>query len=178
MKKRRVNKEAAIDAIIKELEKGITYTDALEVLKSKWIISRSSFDNYWKEARHRMEVRRKKIEKELMKHRLEHEKKSLNEDIMTIQKRKKWLTRIINAKTTVVKKGRSYLEIIKYEDGREEIITVQDKYRAIQELNRMDGAYAPNRVHVAEDKTGFTIDYEKLSDSTLKELLGQIKGDV
>lgn len=78
---------------------------------------------------------------------LQTKKEELKSEILSIQQRKEFLTKLITAKTRVTQFGKATIETFQdnEDDDRLEIITNDIKIRALQELNKMDGAYTPTQ---------------------------------
>ena len=117
----KINKQKAIELILSELEKGSTYSECLGVLGGKWGLPKTTFDRYWKEANIKYLSLKEEIEKELMKERVEEEKKRLKSNILTKTQRMQLASDI------ALSKDASY----------------SDKLKALDYLSKIEGDYAP-----------------------------------
>jgi uncharacterized protein (DUF885 family) len=139
------NEQAQINFIIECLRKGEKRKDILTKFKKNWQnISTSTFDKRLGKAKIQIQSElstiKKKIDKNLAE---EYEKRKKN--IMSFIERQEYLTKIITCKTDLQQFGNSYFQVLEFEDGRKEVITLSDKLKAIAELNKMDGAYAATK---------------------------------
>lgn len=63
--------------------------------------------------------------------------KKKEQNYMSREERREYLTWIVNAKTDIAKIGNQFFEVYVHPDGRKEIITNADRQRAISILNKM-----------------------------------------
>ena len=61
--KTKINKDKAVELILDEIEKGLTFNDCMAVILSKVQLNERTFADYWKEAQETYRERRKAIEK-------------------------------------------------------------------------------------------------------------------
>lgn len=57
-----ISKIKAVELILKEVNKGTTFTDAFQVISSKYKLNEATFSKYWKEAKAKYEARQQKVE--------------------------------------------------------------------------------------------------------------------
>lgn len=117
----KINKQKAIELILSELEKGSTYSECLGVIGGNWGVSDTSFDRYWKEANIEYLSIKRDVEKELMKERVEEERKRLKSNILTKTQRMQLASDIA----------------LSEESG------YNDKLKALDYLSKIEGDYAP-----------------------------------
>lgn len=83
--------------------------------------------------------------------------------IMTVAERIDFLTRIITAQTDVKKIGSQAFPLIEFEENgttRKEIIYLTDKLKALAELNKMGGDYAPSKTDITSGGKEITIQFK------------------
>lgn len=147
------SKQVIIDAIIKEIEQGKTYTKAMAVNGRKWQMPERTFNRYWKTANIQHTTKQEAIKKELEEIDKQMAIESRKKAILSADERKEYLTKIITAKIDLKKIGNMHAPIWEKEDGTKEIIDVQDKLKALAELNKMEGDYAPTKVEQSGNMT-------------------------
>lgn len=136
------NKQIIIDAIVKEIEKGITYKKALGVIGGKWAIPSTTFDRYWKTANGQHTERQQIIKGKLAIIDEQAAIKARKKDIMTADERKEWLTKIINGELKFKKPFVIGGKIMEYPAEPDS----NDRIKAIDLLNKMDGEYAATKI--------------------------------
>ena len=126
---------------------GLTTEDILALICTNFHLTRRSFFNYLEEAQETHSKEQQEIELLAREQLLQSKKEELKSEILSIQQRKEFLTKLITAKTRVTQFGKATIETFQNEDDddRLEIITNDIKIRALQELNKMDGAYTPTQ---------------------------------
>ena len=150
------NKQIIIDAIIKGIEQGKTFDTCLKLCGTKWNLTRSTFIRRWKDANEQHIAKQCGIKSKLAiideQAAIEARKKA----IMSADERKEYLTKLISgeikAKQPFVIAGK----IMEYPSEPNH----SDRIRAIAELNKMEGDYAPTKVaqtNGAGDDVGPTI---------------------
>lgn len=150
--KRRPNKQAAIDMILAELQKGATYSDCYEVILSNFKLSEPTFSKYWKEANEAHSKAREEIKEALRGEVLEAEKERLKKAILTKDQRMEIASDIARGKPWRV--GQSILSP-----------SAGDRLRALDYLAKVDGDYAPVRQK---------IDYGDLSEEQLDAIIKEL----
>ena len=145
--KPRISKQKAISEIVKGLRKGYSREDILAGIGVKWQIATRTFDRYFPEAQESHSKEQQEIERLAREQLLQTKKEELKSEILSIQQRKEFLTKLITAKTRVTQFGKATIETFQdnEDDDRLEIITNDIKIKALQELNKMDGAYTPTQ---------------------------------
>ena len=151
-KKPRISKQKAISEIVKGLRRGLTRDVLLAKIGEKWQIAERTFDRYLDEAREKHTQEQQEAERVVHEQLIQAKKEELKSDIITIQQRKEYLTRIVTAETDIRTIGKSTVEVLEHPDGRREIITNALRINALQELNRMDGAYSPEKFEDVTDR--------------------------
>ncbi len=135
------NKQTIIDLLIKEIEQGKERGKLLAIFSKKWQLSQRTFDRYWKVANEQHVVRQQAIKTELDKQDIELAKDARKRAIMSVIERKEYLTKIVNGEILIKKP-------IVTKDGIKNVPFEPDhteRLRALAELNKMDGDYAPGR---------------------------------
>lgn len=143
--KPRISKQKAISEIVKGLRKGLTTEDILALICTHFHLTRRSFFNYLEEAQETHSKEQQEIERLAREQLLQTKKEELKSEILSIQQRKEFLTKLITAKTRVTQFGKATIETLENDDGRLEVVTNDIKIKALQELNKMDGAYTPTQ---------------------------------
>lgn len=143
--KPRISKQKAISEIVKGLRKGYSRDVIFAKIRNNSQIGIRTLDTYLPEAQELHFKEQQEIERLAREQILEAKKEELKSEILSIQQRKEFLTKLITAKTDVTQFGKTTIETLKNDDGRLEVITNDIKIRALQELNKMDGAYTPTQ---------------------------------
>ena len=143
--KPRISKQKAISEIVKGLRKGLATEDVFSGIVSKSQITERTLYRYLEEAKAIHFKEQQEIERLAREQLLQTKKEELKSEIISIQKRKEYLTKVVTAETDLVPIGKTAVEVLTHDDGRREIITNDIRIRALQELNRMDGAYTPTQ---------------------------------
>lgn len=142
MKQLQSNKQIIVDAIIHELKNGKERGNFMARVCKKWQISVRTFDRYLKIAQEQHCAMHQAIEKELAEVDKQAAIDGRKRAIMTINERKLVLTQIATGNLKLKKWwiGKDY-EIAKVVSP-----DYSDRRAAIAELNKMDGAYAPEKI--------------------------------
>ena len=143
--KPRISKQKAISEIVKGLRKGLATENILSGIVSKSQITERTLYRYLEEAKTIHFKEQQEVERLAREQLLQTKKEELKSDIISIQKRKEYLTKVVTAETDLIQVGKATVEVLTHDDGRREIITNDIRIRALQELNRMDGAYTPTQ---------------------------------
>jgi len=128
MEKKRISKDKAIEVILKQKDKGLTYTDTFDVIRRKATLSETAFKTYWNEANEIYLQRQEVIDNELMNIRTELEKEALKMAILTKHERMKIASEIANDKVAFA--------------------SVADRIRALDYLSKIEGDYSPEKIDV------------------------------
>lgn len=94
------NKENIVNEMLLELEKGISFSDCLVLVGTKWNLPKTTFSRYWKTANERHAVKQEAIQKELLAVSTEAEINKLKTAIFTKDKAMKLLVKIAKNKDT------------------------------------------------------------------------------
>jgi hypothetical protein len=135
------NKQIIIDAIIKEIENGKERGKVLATLGKKWQLSQRTFDRYWKTAGEQHTVKQQAIKNAIANDTTIKELEAKKQAIMTAIERKEKLTKIANGEQTPVQQMLGNGKISKGFI----LPTLADQMKAIAELNKMEGDYAPTK---------------------------------
>lgn len=151
-KKPRISKQKAISEIVKGLRKGYSRDVIFAKIRNNSQIGVRTLDTYLPEAQELHSKEQEEVERLAREQILQAKKKELKSDIISIQKRKEYLTKVVTAETDLIQVGKATVEVLTHDDGRREIITNDIRIRALQELNRMDGAYTPTQFEDVTDR--------------------------
>jgi len=129
----KISKSKAIELIIQELDKGITYSECFSVTFSTFQLTERTFANYWKEANTLYSERQKSIQSELMSVRIDHEKERLKKDLLTLDEKRE-----ISAK---IARGESY------ESGGEIVVpSPSDRLKAMEYDSKLVGDLSATKI--------------------------------
>ena len=137
MDKKRISKEKAIEVILKQKDKGLTYTDTFDVIKRNATLSESSFKIYWNEANVIYSERQEAINAIMIEQRVEIEKEALKQAILTKYERMEISSDIAR--------------------GDVAFSTVADRIRALDYLSKIEGDYAPSKTDITTNGKDFDI---------------------
>ena len=143
--KPRISKQKAISEIVKGLRKGYSRDVIFATIRKNSQIGVRTLDTYLPEAQELHFKEQQEIERLAREQLLQTKKEELKSEILSIQQRKEFLTKLITAKTKVTQFGKATIETLENDDGRLEVVTNDIKIKALQELNKMDGAYTPTQ---------------------------------
>jgi len=143
--KPRISKQKAISEIVKGLRKGYSRDVIFATIRKNSQIGIRTLDTYLPEAQELHSKEQQELERLAREQLLQTKKEELKSEIISIQKRKEYLTKVVTAETDLIQVGKTTVEVLTHDDGRREIITNDIRIRALQELNRMDGAYTPTQ---------------------------------
>ena len=143
--KPRISKQKAISEIVKGLRKGLATEDIFSGIVSKSQITERTLYRYLEEAKAVHSKEQQELERLAREQLLQTKKEELKSEILSIQQRKEFLTKVVTAKTDLIQVGKATVEVLTHDDGRREIITNDIRIKALQELNKMDGAYTPTQ---------------------------------
>jgi hypothetical protein len=138
-----------IDEIIKHIEKGEKRGKVLGIIGKKWEISRTSFDRIWKIANIEASERQRKGKEAADKAYINAKADAAKKAVMSKQERLEYLTNIIKGEIKTPKLFFTDGLITKYLVEADCI----ERIKAISELNKMEGDYAPAKV-AQTDKDG------------------------
>ena len=161
--KPRISKQKAISEIVKGLRKGYSRDVIFATIRNNSQIGIRTLDTYLPEAQELHFKEQREAERVAREQLIQAKKEELKSDIISIQKRKEYLTKVVTAKTDLVQVGKATVEVLTHDDGRREIITNDTRIKALQELNRMDGAYSPEIININQ-KTELSASPKTLDD--------------
>lgn len=151
------SQQIIIDAISKGIEQGLDRGKLLATVGKKWQISNRTFDRHWKKANEQHLVKQTAIKSKLAiideQAAIEARKKA----IMSADDRKEYLTKLISGE---IKAKRPFViggKIMEYPEEP----THSDRLKALAELNKMEGDYAPTKVSAIITHLGKDLAEEK-----------------
>ena len=136
------NKKAITDSIIKMIEQGIATEKICSVICSKFQFTERTFYNHYKNAQEQHRIRHESIKKELMAVDTQSAIEARKKAIMTSDDRKELLTKIATGEFRFKKPFVINGKIMEYSSEPD----VVERMKAIAELNKMEGDYAPSKV--------------------------------
>ena len=165
-----------IEFIKNHLRKGEKRKSILGKFGKKWEnVSRTTFDRRLRLAEESLKIENENISlktQTLVADEI-HNRKMI---IMDAMERKEWLTKIIMKDLKVMKVGGSTQMVHEYtdKDGKvlTEIISYDHKLKALSELNKMEGDYAPTKVANTDSKGN---DIKSATDEQFEKLLNAAK---
>ena len=160
-KKPRISKQKAISEIVKGLRKGYSRDVIFATICNNFQISIRTLDTYLLKAEQIHNKEQQEVQRLAHEQLIEAKKEELKSDIISIQKRKEYLTKVVTSETDLIQVGKVTVEVLTHDDGRREIITNDIRIKALQELNRMDGAYSPELINI---KTELSASPKTLND--------------
>lgn len=134
-------KQVQIDFIIKCLNLGQERSEVLGKVGKKWETSRTTFDRLWKIAKEQHVVKRKRINDAIEQDNTIKELEAVKSNIMTAIERKIYLTKVLNGELKIKKPFVIAGKIMEYPAEPDHA----DRLKALAELNKMDGEYAPQK---------------------------------
>ena len=157
------NKQVIIDAIIVGIEFGKSRGNLLATVVKKWQLSQRTFDRLWKIANEQHVVKQGSINKEILILDTNAAIEARKAAIMTAIERKEWLTNVINGNLLAIKTFVVNGEL----QNSPEAPNHNDRLKALAELNKMEGDYAPTRQELT-GKNGNPIEVDVVYEITLK----------
>lgn len=150
----KTTKQIILSAIISKLEKGLATEKICSAICSKFQFTERTFYNHFKKANLQHIEKQELIKSQLDIIEVESAKERKKRDIMDADDRREWLTSMILKKTKVMKVGGSTQMVHEYQDAdgryQTEIISYDHKLKALAELNKMDGDYAPAKIAMTD----------------------------
>jgi hypothetical protein len=141
-------KKVIIDYVVSCLKNGEQRAAILVKVGKKWGTSKSAFDRLLKIAKEQHNNERETINKELAELDIQTAIEARKKTIMTADERKVYLTQIIKGE---VKFKRLFViggQIMEYPSEPD----IMDRLKAIAELNKMEGSYAPSKIATTDTK--------------------------
>jgi hypothetical protein len=163
------NKQIIIDAIIKEIEKGKATDKICAAICRKFQFSERTFYNHFKKASEQHKIKQQAIKEEIAEVDKQAAIEARKKAIMTADERKEYLTRIANGEIKFKKPFIISGKIMEYPSEPDAI----ERMRAIAELNKMEGDYAPTKVANTDSKGN---DVTPLTDKQVDKILEKIDG--
>lgn len=142
------SKQVIIDAIIKEIEQGKTYTKVMAVNGRKWQMPERTFNRYWKTANEQHIVKQQEIKKELAEVDKQAAIEARKKAVMSKQERLETLTKIAKGELKVKRPFIIGGRIMEYPSEPD----AMERKAAIAEMNKMEGDYAPSKVAQTDSK--------------------------
>ena len=136
------------DYIVTCLKKGMQSGKILAQVGKKWQKSVRTANRLLKVAKEQHTIEQAAIKSKLVAIDTEAAIEARKKAIMTADERKEHLTLIITCKSDIKKFGNQFFQIVEFPDGRKEFINQADKLKAISELNKMEGDYAPTKQEI------------------------------
>jgi len=166
----KADKQVIIDSIIKDIEKGTDRGKVIAKYCKKLQKSDRTIDSYWKIANEQYKERQSKAKAAADAAYIAASAEAAKQAVMSSQERKEILSKIARGERTSLepnpKKPSVLIEVPVIVDTLEII-------RAIGELNKMEGDYAPTKVaptNVKGEDLQPPLDYSKLSVAELEAL--------
>ena len=144
----KASKQVIVDAIIKEIEQGKTYTKVMAVNGRKWQMPERTFNRYWKTANIQHTTKQEAIKKELEEIDKQMAIESRKKAIMSKQERLETLTKIAKGELKVKRPFVIGGKIMEYPSEPD----AMERKAAIAEMNKMEGDYAPSKVAQTDSK--------------------------
>lgn len=138
----KASKQNIIDEIVKEIQKGFGRGKVMGTIGKKWEISRTTFDRYWKTANEHVADIQQRASKAADAVYIAAKERAAIAAVMSRQARLEYLTKIVHGK---IKTKRAFLVNGKIKEHPEEPDHTA-RIKAIVELNKMEGDYAPDKV--------------------------------
>lgn len=140
-----ISKDKAIELILIEIQKGAKRADILAIAGDEWQIPSRTFDRYYKTALNKHTELRNEVLSKLADESIDIEVTKAKKGILSKIEKQKILSDIAKGIKSS-KKDPDY--------------TYGDKIKAIAELNKMDGDYAPNKTEHSGNITTLNITVE------------------
>jgi len=151
------SKQIIIDAIIKQIEQGKSFDTCLKLSATKWNLTRSTFIRRWNIANEQHTEKQQTIKAALAKVDEQAAIDARKKAIMTSDERKEYLTRILNGELKVMKPFVIAGKIMQYPHEPDH----SDRLKALAELNKMEGDYAPAKTDVNIKGGNVTLVFDK-----------------
>jgi len=147
----RTNKELITEELFKQIELGITFSEALATIGAKWHLPKRTFSRYWAEAKTKFKAVREIVKIGILEKEIELRTYENQNHILTTIQKKTILSQIGSGvrsiKKTVIQEG----EPVTYE----EFPSFSDMVKAIGELNKMENDYQEDPI--SKDQAEFII---------------------
>lgn len=163
------NKQVQIDFIISCLEKGEQRGTILVKSGKKWGTSKSAFDRHLKIAKEQHTAKNEALKKKLAEVDEHAAIEARKKAIMTADERKELLTKIAKGELRIKKPFVISGKIMEYPSEPD----AMDRMKAVAELNKMDGDYAPIK-QAQTDGAGKDI-VHPLNNEQVEKLIAELK---
>jgi len=144
------SKQTIIDSLIHEIESGNERGKVLGKIGKKWELSRTTFDRLWKIAKDQQQERQRKASEAADKAYINAKAEAAKSAVMSKQERLEYLTCIAKGEVKIKKPFVINGKIMEYPSEPDH----SDRMKAIAELNKMDGDYAPTKQQIQINKLG------------------------
>lgn len=173
------NKTVILDELIKHIEKGKTFSEVLTLFCRKFQFTKRTFANYWKKASVVHQERQQALKDKMADIEQAAAIEARKLEVLTVNERKAFLSALIVKPVKLMKVAGSVQMVYEYEDAdgnkQHELLSTDIKLKAMTELNRMCGDYAPTKV-ANTDKDGNDVPATStpLSDAQFNKLIQTI----
>jgi len=157
------SKQVIIDYIVSCLNLGEQRGNILVKVGKKWGTSKSAFDRLLKIAKEQHTIKRQKINDAIESDTTIKELEAVKSNIMSAIERKEYLTKVLNGEVKVKKPFVVSGKIMEYPSEPDHA----DRLKALAELNKMDGGYAPQKFDVNTNLDRIDIFVKRLSDDSV-----------
>lgn len=143
------SKQSIVNALLKDIEAGTSRAKVLGKAGKTWGISRTTFDRHWKTANEQHRELQEKAKAEADKVYIDSMADAAKSAVMSKAERQKVLSDIARGQLTQKAEGEKPGDFIDVPV----MIETFERIKAIAELNKMEGDYAPSKV-AQTDKDG------------------------
>ena len=144
-----VTAQERLNMLVDGIQQGQTRNVLMPQFLEKWKMSARTFDRFWKKANDVVREKQDQLQKQMAVVETEMAIEVKKKAIMTAAERKEFLSALIVKPTKLMKVAGSMVMVHQYQDESgetlHEILPMDVKLKAMAELNRMDGAYAPEK---------------------------------
>lgn len=151
---KRISKEKAIEIILEEIEKGITFSECFSAKFSKFQLSEKTFSTYWNEAQEIHQKNQDEIKERVKANKVVQETENRIRELLSKERKREILQSIIEGeeKTKIIKVSKGVK--IEFEVAP----SLFERMKAIEIDNNMNGDNAPTK---NENKHSFDLDFNK-----------------
>lgn len=150
------NKQHIIDSLIKQIAIGTSFGTCLKLSATKWNLTKATFVRRWNDANKQHTEAQQAIKKELAEVDKQAAIESRKKVIMTAEERKEFLTKIVNGEIKIKKPFVISGKIMEYPAEPDHM----DRLKALSELNKMGGDYAPLKTENKHEVNEIVIKHE------------------
>lgn len=163
------NRQVIVDEMVKLVEQGKSYTQAMAVNGRRWQMPERTFNRYWKTANEQHTAKNEALKKKLAEVDEHAAIEARKKAIMTADERKELLTKIAKGELRIKKPFVISGKIMEYPSEPD----AMDRMKAVAELNKMDGDYAPIK-QAQTDGAGKDI-VHPLNNEQVEKLIAELK---